>query len=192
MQIPLGSYPCFGGPLDGGLVQTTWSRVWVHINRAQLDALIMRDALADDDPEPAANSVLAPATALFAPDDHFADAVVDVQSSSGHTLAESLADIDGVYVYDEDRLCLNWVQLKLSIPPREGTTAWKYRRLASLLVRDWALRTRLQQYHAEPDHRAHLDVILQFTNDLGLVARARAYYAYKMARRWDPPNLPGM
>lgn len=192
MQIDLQAYPCFGGPLDGGNVLTASSRVWVHVNSAELDALLMQDVISDSDGDISeAENALERATALFAPDDCFADAVCEVRASGGEALSALIADIDGVYVHDDERGCLNWVQLKLTVLPREGTLAWKYQRLASLLVRDRALRIRLEQFHDEPDHRVHLDVLMHFTTDLGLIARARAYYAYKMSRRWDPPDLLG-
>lgn len=201
MRIVRQSYPTIGGPTDGCMITTSWSRVWVHV-----DARTMRtiewagdliDALDDEAAPSPASSPLQQCTQYLSPDTELGAVLLDILGNTRMTLTAAIQEIEGVYSYDQAALALHWVQLKSAVADAPGGGAARYRLLAELALREHALSEGAYGWAGRPGDALAERVLGAHPDDPDAQIRARVFERSRRtvwARYGAPPNdgsLPG-
>ncbi len=193
MKIVLQSYPAIGGPTDGRMLTTPWSRVWVHLERGKLEGLAWCESLLDDwhedDAVPRPSTPLQQSTLYLCPDSDVGYVLLDLVGNSGITLAGAIGDLEGVYVYHHETLSMRWVQLRSAIPAAPMSPAIRYFLLAEFAFREHALAEKAWSHIGQPDDSLAFRVLLAHPDDPDLAIRANDFDR-KRRSHWARPRLP--
>lgn len=182
MKIIHQSYELRGGPSDGMLLLTSWSRVWVYVDRSALSEEAFARWFLDEPEDREHRSDLDRATHFFAPDSELGVAILERMLNSRVDLAGALAELDGVYSLDYAANVLRWIQLSGPKPPADGTRAAGYQALAELALREHALSERLSKHVGDPNDALPARVRAAHPDDPDVQRRARSFGARR--RRW--------
>lgn len=197
MKIIHQSYPAIGGPTDGRMLTTPWSRVWVHIEASQMQQLAWCESLLDDwhedDVVPRAATPLQQSTLYLCPDSDVGYVLLDIVGNTRASLAKALHDIEGVYVYDHETLSMRWVQLRTATPPTPGSSAARHLLLAEFTFREHALAEKAYNHIGRPDDALALRVMRAHPDDPDVELRAKTFERRRRSRwsRFEGPSSDG-
>lgn len=193
MKIVHQSYPAIGGPTDGRMIATPWSRVWVHIEAGKMQQLAWSESLLhdwhEDDVAPHAPTPLQQSTLYLCPDSDVGYVLLDIVGNTRRGLADALTDIEGVYAYDHPTLSMRWVQLRNSKAPLPGSLAERYLTAAEFSFREHALAEKAHAHVGRPDDALALRVLRAFPDDPDLGLRARHFDRRRLAH-WARLGMP--
>lgn len=180
MKIVHQSYPVFGGPTDGRMITTPWSRVWVHLEVGKMQGLAWAESLLhdwrEDDPSPRTPTPLQQSTLYLCPDSDVGYVLLDIVGNTKRGLGEAMHDIEGVYVHDHSTLSMRWVQLRIARAPRPRTTAERFRLLAEFSFREHALAEKAWAYIGRPEDTLAARILAAHPDDPDLAIRARLFH----------------
>lgn len=193
MKIVHQSYPAIGGPTDGRMITTPWSRVWVHVEVGKMRNLAWSESLLDDwredDPTPRPLTPLQQSTLYLCPDSDVGYVLLDVVGNSRGGLDRALMDIEGVYVYEHPTLSMRWVQLRNATAPRRRSAAERFRLLAEFSFREHALAEKAWAHIGQPDDALALRVMRAHPDDPDVQLRAKVFDRRRLAR-WARLGMP--
>jgi hypothetical protein len=193
MRIVRQSYPTIGGPTDGSMITTSWSRVWVHIDSRTMCATEwagdLIDALDDESAPSPAPSPLQQCTHYVCPDTELGVVLLDLLGNSRMTLTTAIQEIEGVYALDQAALAIRWVQMRSAVADTAGGGAERYRVLAELALREHALAVGAYGWAGRPGDALAERVLVAHPHDPDAQIRARVF---ERSRRiiWARYGLP--
>lgn len=180
MKIVHQSYPAIGGPTDGRMITTPWSRVWVHVEVGKMKGLAWSESLLndwhEDDPTPRAPTPLQQSTLYLCPDSDVGYVLLDIVGNTKRGLGEAMHDIEGVYVHDHSTLSMRWVQLRNATAPRPRSTAERFRLLAEFSFREHALAEKAWAHIGRPEDTLAARILAAHPDDPDLTIRARQFH----------------
>lgn len=195
MRIVRQSYPAMGGPTDGCMITTSWSRVWVHVDSRTMRAIEWAgpviDALDDEAAPSAAPSPLQQCTQYVCPDAELGAVLLDILGNTRVSLMAAIQEIEGVYAYDHAALALQWVQMKSVVADTPGSGAERYRVLAELALREHALSVGAFGWVGRPGDALAERLIGAHPDDPDAQLRVRVFEQSRRimwARYGAPPN----
>lgn len=193
MKIVHQSYPAIGGPTDGRMITTPWSRVWVHLEIGKMQSLAWSESLLhdwhEDDPSPRTPTPLQQSTLYLCPDSDVGYVLLDIVGNTKRALGEAMHDIEGVYVHDHSTLSMRWVQLRNATAPRPRSAAKRFRLLAEFSFREHALAEKAWAHIGPPDDALALRVMRAHPDDPDVQLRAKVFDRRRLAR-WARLGMP--
>ncbi len=184
-----------GGPTDGCMITTSWSRVWVHVDSRTMRAIEwagpLIDALDDEAAPFPAPSPLQQCTQYVCPDAELGAVLLDILGNTRVILMAAIQEIEGVYAYDHAALALQWVQMKSAVADTPGSGAERYRVLAELALREHALAVGAYGWAGPPGDALAERVLVAHPDDPDAQSRARVFERSRRilwARFGAPPN----
>ena len=193
MKIVHQSYPAIGGPTDGRMITTPWSRVWVHLEVGKMQGLAWCESLLHDwhehDPTPRAPTPLQQSTLYLCPDSDVGYVLLDIVGNTTRRLGDALRDIEGVYVYDHPALSMRWVQLRNATAPLRRSTAERFQMLAEFSFREHALAEKAWAHIGRPEDRLAARILAAHPDDPDLAIRARLFHR-RLRVHWSRLGMP--
>jgi hypothetical protein len=193
MRIVRQSYPAIGGPTDGRMITTSWSRVWVHVDARTMRAIEwsgdLIEAMNDADVQSDAGSPLQQCTQYLCPDAEVGAALLDIVGNASLTVDAAIQEIDGVYAFDHELLALRWVQVKSAAADAAGSPASRFRLLLEFALREHALAEHAHAWVGRPDDALPLRIMRAHPDDPDVQLRATTFNR-RRAVRWARFGMP--